>query len=138
MSHNNQNRDHGPILSDTDLQAILNKDATLLNSKAAELGKYYASGKKEAQLSSSQIRTILDSIQRMPKYNQTTLQLLRPKLAYVAGKEKKDKGFGRGTKIRHLQKILDRAIQNTNEESFDMFVNFFEAIVAYHKFNGGE
>lgn len=132
----NQNSEQGPILPDADLQAILGKNASLLNDWASKLGKYYASGKKESQLSSSQIRNILDTIQRMPGYQESELQLLRPKLAYVAGKEKKTSD--RGQKIRHLQSILDKAIQQTNDKNFDMFVNFFEAIVAYHKFNGGE
>jgi CRISPR-associated protein Csm2 len=58
------------------------------------------------------------------------LQLLRPKMAYQAARE---------SDVKPLVKILDRAIEEVgdNRERFQRFVDFFEAILAYHTKYGG-
>lgn len=67
-------------------------------------------------------------------------KMLKPKLAYAAGRHQR-------TKLPILQKELDKAlsfveIDKMNNEKdankrFNNFVQFFEAIVAYHKYHGG-
>ncbi|MFN4227891.1 MAG: type III-A CRISPR-associated protein Csm2 [Candidatus Ratteibacteria bacterium] len=105
---------------------IKEKDMEELNSYAEELGN----GMKEG-LSTSQIRSILDAIQRMKGFDKNKLQLLRPKLAYAAGRH--------GGRVKEFQKIIEKAIQFVeNNEEFENFRNFVEAIVAYHKFYGGK
>jgi CRISPR-associated protein Csm2 len=70
--------------------------------------------------------------------------LLRPKLAYYAEREKKSKTKTKGMEL--LQNVLEPAIiqiaepgldQNQRQQRFNYFVDFFEAIVAYHKKHGG-
>jgi len=83
------------------------------------------------KLSSSQIRGILDDVQGMKPFNWQKLQLLRPKLAYIAGKNKDS------TSLKELQGILDKAIELVvgDEKKFANFKHFFEAVVGYHRFH---
>jgi CRISPR type III-A-associated protein Csm2 len=130
-----------PEITEADRQAIIIEgDAVKLNDKARELGAYlcedhYSPEQKKPikKLSSSQIRNILYEIQRMQgqQFNPKRLQLLRPKMAYAAGRHK--------GKVMVLQQVTDQAIQMvTNKEQFENFRHFFEAIVAYHRYHGGE
>lgn len=128
-----QPQEQAPSVSEEELgQVIEEGDAEKLNEVTERLGKYYVSGRREGEkLSSSQIRNVLDRIQRMGKYDKNQLQLLRPLLAYAAGRHR-----GR---VQDLQRVLDRAIKKvTDGEKFINFKNFFEAIVAYHRFHGGK
>ncbi len=61
------------------------------------------------------------------------LHLLRPKLAYQA-----ERAPGNG--VRHLQQVLEPAIRlvERSRARFQRFVDFFEAILAYHKAYGGQ
>jgi CRISPR-associated protein Csm2 len=119
-------------VSDNDLDAIVKKgDSHKLNEVATKLGKHYSQGSDREKLSSSQIRGILDHLQRMPGYEEKVVQLLRPKLAYAAGRH--------GGKVKELQNVTDRAITLIDSsETFENFKNFFEAIVAYHRYHGGK
>jgi len=121
-----------PEITEEDLKVVIEKgNGEKLNDVTSRLGKYYASGRRQEKLSSSQIRNVLDRIQRMGKYDNEKLQILRPLLAYAAGRH--------GGKVKELQKIVDQAIRKVNnEKSFENFKNFFEAIVAYHRYYGGE
>lgn len=125
----------GPSVPDGDIEEIIERKNTIkLNDVANRLGEYYASGKDKEKLSSAQIRNILDKIQRMKKYDRDQIQLLRPLLAYAAGKDKTpDK------KLKHLQMILEKCIMRVNDETkFENLRYFFEAIVAYHRYHGGK
>ena len=112
-------------------EVIVGGNVTEANEICNELGKYYAEGQEREKMSSSQIRNVLDRLQRMGGYSPDKLQLLRPLLAYAAGRH--------GGKVKHLQGIIDRAILKVKDEkSFENLKNFFEAIVAYHRFYGGK
>lgn len=121
-----------PQVSPEILQQIIHQgDARRMNEVANELGQYFAQGGERERLSSSQIRNVLDKLQRMKTFDQNKLQLLRPLLAYAAGRH-----LG---KVKDLQKISDTAIQMVQADShFQNFRNFFEAIVAYHRYHGGK
>jgi len=119
------------IWNDDVLREIIEKgNAEKLNEIASKLGKIYA----QAKLSTSQIRTVLNEINSMQKFDKNRLQLLRPKLAYVAGRHQKTTPIIKND----FQPLLDRAIQMVNEENFQNFKHFIEAIVAYHRFHGGK
>lgn len=112
-------------------EAIGSGNVARANEIGDKLGRYYAAGQEREKLSSSQIRNILDRLQGMGRYDSDKLQLLRPLLAYAAGRH--------GGKVRHLQGIIEQAISQVNDEgTFENFKNFFEAIVAYHRFHGGK
>ncbi|MCS7250203.1 MAG: type III-A CRISPR-associated protein Csm2 [candidate division WOR-3 bacterium] len=122
---------------------IQDGNAEELNNYAEELGKRFKEPlvyrdernqkRTEKELSTSQIRNILDEIQRIsPKEDfKTKLHLLRPKLAYSAGRHR-----GR---VKEFREVVEEAIKYIeNQNHFKNFRNFIEAIVAYHRYYGGE
>lgn len=122
-----------PLVDEEKLKKILAGDVKEMNSYADDRAKYYLETNKESdRLSTSQIRNILDEIQRMPdrEFDENKLHLLRPKLAYAAGRHK-----GR---VKDFQKLLDKAILMTDKSNYKYFRNFVEAIVAYHRYHGGK
>ena len=123
-------------LSNADLQKIIQtgEGTELLVREADKLGSSLA-----RQLATSQIRAIFGEVRRIagdwkidPKRANKNLILLKPKMAYRAKKER-----GRG--VEELVAVLDPAIDlvQGKEENFTRFVEFFEAILAYHKAYGG-
>lgn len=70
--------------------------------------------------------------------------LLRPKLAYFAEREKQSKGSSGTLGMEILQSVLEPALKLIGEngkpqhDRYQRFVEFFEAIVAYHKKHGGK
>ncbi|OPZ93755.1 MAG: hypothetical protein BWY73_00139 [candidate division TA06 bacterium ADurb.Bin417] len=123
--------------TDADLDKIIKEgDAGLINQVCEKLGKLYATDNKDLKikkLSTSQIRKVFDRIQRMDVegFDRNQLQLLRPMLAYAAGRNKD--GW-----ITDLQKLMEKVIPRVEANNFKNFVNFFEAIVAYHRLHGGD
>jgi len=122
-------------INNSEIKEIIEQgDMEKLNELGKKLGEYLASKKDGKPLSTSQIRNILDRVQRIkPTENiKSELQCLRPLLAYAAGRH--------GGKVKFLQHYLDYAIQlvGGDKDKFKNFKNFFEAIVAYHKFYGGK
>jgi len=117
------------------IKKIVDGDAKALNEYAEELARKYApqnDKEKKEKLTTSQIRNVLDDVQRMNKegLKEGKLELLRPKLAYISGKNEKSWA------LRELREILDFAIGcvGNNFGKFENFRNFFEGIVGYHKF----
>jgi CRISPR-associated protein Csm2 len=91
------------------------------------------------QLTTNQIRAIFGEVRKIegewktrPQRANRNLILLKPKMAYRAKKER-----GRG--VDDLVSVLSPAIDHVdgNGEHFTRFVDFFEAILAYHKAGGG-
>lgn len=85
---------------------------------------------KRKELSTSQIRRFYGEVKRLQLngYDPAGVKMLKPKLAYAAGRS------GENDKIRMFYKILSKAIDKIDDEdSFNNFVKMFEAIVAYHK-----
>lgn len=100
-------------------------------------------------LSTSQIRNVYGEVKKiemknsMLKENENIeilpLRMLLPKLAYSAARAKK-----KGTD--ELKDVLSKGIETVLEQEnnqkeikkrFEMFSNFFEALLAYHKAEGG-
>lgn len=119
------------LIKEERIKRILQGDMQELNSYAEELGKYFARGREA--LTTSQIRNVLDEIQRMAEkgFNANRLQLLRPRLAYTAGRL----AHKHKRTIMDFQKLVDVAIQMTDEKNFLNFKYFVEAIVAYHRYH---
>ncbi len=131
-------------MNQRDLQAIIVEgDAEKTVREAESLGKSLA-----RQLTTSQIRNIFGTVRRIemnwpisPKTEterkrarkaQRDLLLLKPKMAYQAKRE-------RGKGVRILTDVLSQAIDlvEGDRDRFQNFVDFFEAILAYHKAHGG-
>jgi len=134
-----------PVVSQEELKRIItdSKSAELTVKKAKEQGSFLAEGKK--RLSTSQIRAIFDEVRQIealwsqdPNQAIRRLYLLKPKVRYRAGKEK--------GKVEDLAKVLEPAIdivltgpdEGTKYTYFRHFVDFFEAILAYHRAAGGK
>ncbi|MFQ6054452.1 MAG: type III-A CRISPR-associated protein Csm2 [Methanosarcinales archaeon] len=109
-----------------DLDSILDGDIENLVNNAEKFGKHLA----ENNMTTSQIRNIFGEVKKIRTYDKYRLNLLRPKLAYTAGRHRN---------VRDLQEVLDLAIRKVdNEERFYYFKDFFEAILAYHRKYGKE
>lgn len=121
---------------------IVDGDAKTLVEQASQIGKNLA----QEKLSTSQIRAIFGEVRKLQgqlsiqEQNENALRklyLLKPKMAY---RKEKEKGQG----VKRLVDILDPALSlvfkdpDKREERFEYFVEFFEAILAYHRANGGK
>ncbi len=101
-------------------------------------------GKKFAEnVKTHQIRIVFSHINRMRlnfknqkdfKNVERDVFLLKPKLAYAAGRKKDElQEFN-----SFMQMAIDAVISSSKpEEAFQNFLELVEAVVAYHKFYGG-
>ena len=79
-------------------------------------------------LSTSQLRNIYDKVLKAQNINE--LKLVRPNLAYIAGRSSNDKE-------KSLLAFIDLLIKSVSSETqIQEFKIFFEAVVSYHKFYG--
>lgn len=97
-----------------------------------KLGKFI----KDKGLTTSQIRNVFGEIKRIQmkgfETEKASFYLLKPKIAYAA-KRQNDLG------INTLKKYFDLAHSEVSDsKSYQNFVDFFEAILAYHKSYGGK
>lgn len=130
-----------PTPSSDDLRTIIQTDQP---QKLVEWAEKIGSGLSK-QLTTSQIRSIFGTVRQLEmRWNSQAseqqqkqafrqLILLKPKLAYQAQR-------GRGSGVQQLAEILIPAIDLVQEkhENFQRFVDFFEAILAYHTAAGGQ
>ncbi|MXZ19989.1 MAG: type III-A CRISPR-associated protein Csm2 [Caldilineaceae bacterium SB0665_bin_25] len=148
-------RPHREAARTTITESDLNSVITQSNPDSAQLlvkhAKTLGGQLKNANLTTSQIRAIFGEVRQidaqlstidLPTVEQEKalrkLILLKPKMAYRARRER-----GRG--VEELTNVLDPAIDlvmggadlKTQQERFHRFVEFFEAILAYHKAAGG-
>jgi CRISPR-associated protein Csm2 len=134
-----QQRSSKAAISPADIQAIIVKgDADRLIKRAKEIGRSL----KGAGLSMAQIRGIFGTVRRIEmrwtekasekaqELAMRQLLLLQPKLEYQARRQKE---------VRGLKDVLIPAIEQVqgDRERFGRFVEFFEAILAYHVAEGG-
>ena len=126
------------LVTQADLQRIIEQgEEALLVQQAERVGRELA-----RQLTTSQIRGIFGSVRRIEldwqnparaAKAQREFALLQPRLAYQARRER-----GRG--VEELRGVLEPAMKmvENKPERFRNFVDFFEAILAYHKAYGGQ
>ena len=102
-------------------------------------------------LTTSQIRNYFGEVKgiqakiRKEDFNKhkVSFLLLKPKLAYAEARAK-SKGRGGSTMLSHFRAIMDKAhdavlsSKSNQKESFQRFVDFLEAVLAYHKVYGGK
>lgn len=119
---------------------ILNDQPEELVRWADQIGQRIA-----RQVTTSQIRNIFGTVRQIemnwnnePERSYRQAVLLKPKLGYAAARE-------RGQGLKDLEAVLSPALDaimeaKTKEQKHDCFkrfVEFFEAILAYHKKYGG-
>ena len=109
---------------------VITEGGEILVKEAEQQGQQLA-----RNLTTSQIRNIYGAVKKMQmkggELDTHKLLMLKPKLAYAA------KRHGGG--VDTLKDVLTQAIDLVGNDSkkFNRFVDFFEAILAYHKFYGG-
>ncbi len=116
-------------------QIIQNGDYATLVERAEQLGRELAA----QRLTTSQIRNVFGEVKRLQmRFDANRLRMLKPKLAYM--------GARAGTGGQKLREVLTSAVDavfsgNPTEQEtlqrFQRMVDFFEAILAYHKAFGG-
>jgi CRISPR-associated protein Csm2 len=119
------------LLSEQDIRDAIRLGGKPLVEAAEVLGPRL----KDDGLTTSQIRNVYGLVKQMEMrgFNPNELVLLKPKLAYAAARANPPHG------ARLLRDVLSQAVDEvgTDEPSFGRFVDFFEAILAYHKAAGG-
>ncbi len=109
---------------------VITEGGEILVKEAEKFGEQLA-----RNLTTSQIRNIYGAVKKMQmkggELDTHKLLILKPKLAYAA------KRHGGG--VETLKDVLTQAINfvENNPANFNRFVDFFEAILAYHKAYGG-
>jgi len=135
-----QRRGRGPSIADEVAEKLekLNNMRDLraddLVEYADNLGDYLA---REVKLKTSQIRKFLDAVNEIKSRSfrekfdfEREVILLRPKLAWAAGRQRE---------VGPLMRVLDPCMKRVKDEKdFTNFARFVEAIVAYHRFHGGK
>lgn len=124
----------GDQLSREEVQNIIRNGGKMLVDAAEKLGPRL----KQNRLTTNQIRNVYGMVKRMElqidsrEFDYDEFILLKPKLAYAAARADNDGA-------RELKSVLSWAIDEvgTDRKHFERFVNFFEAILAYHKAAGG-
>lgn len=120
-------------------ELIANDKPDQLVSQAEQIGQRLA-----RQITTSQIRNIFGTVRQIemnwrgkPEDSYRQAVLLKPKIGYAAARE-------RGQGMKDLEAVLvpglDAMMEGKKEERYDRFkrfVQFFEAILAYHKKYGG-
>jgi CRISPR type III-A-associated protein Csm2 len=120
------------------------------NYKENKQGQVRNETSKEKELSTTQLRKFFGQLKRLQaevqvdgnyQKHEVKMLMLAPQLAYAVGRNKKK--LGRNiidtTKIGHFHDEITSMLNSVSEDKhFNNFVNIIEAVVAYHKFEGGE
>ena len=128
------------IPSESQIEAIIAGDVDVLIVQAEKIGRELV----ESRLTTSQVRGVFGTVRQIEAAVHPTarelddltyrrLKLLIPRLAYQAKRE-------RGQGVARLSDVLTPAIQRIGRDAdrFRRFVEFFEAVLAYHKAHGGK
>ena len=122
---------------------IQSDDAEKLVECAENIGRGLA---RNEGLATSQIRSLFSEVKqiegsiqgsdKLSPQNRRRLVLLKPKLVYQARRQVESR---KGNGVTKLEQVLRPAIDSVgdNVDYFRHFVDFFEAILAYHKAAGG-
>lgn len=135
-----------PTPSDAQLESIIRHGNTeVLVKSAEEMGRALA-----PILSTSQLRAVFGTVRRIEMrwskgadaeaatQHRRELLLLKPRLAYQVGRAQQGIA-GERKGIIGLEPVLRRAIELVSDRThFQHFVDYLEAIVAYHREAGGK
>lgn len=140
MTQNNNRHRNNPKPFESPREDLLRKIITddgaakEMVQEAKRLGQALAKTLTTSQIRSlfTEVRRIQADWQQSPARAQRRLILLKPKMQYRAKKES-------GEAVKNLVSVLEPAVDMVEgkPENFRRFVEFFEAILAYHKAYGG-
>ena len=116
------------------LDSLFRLEADTLVEYGERMGDFLAN---RVRLKTTQIRKFLDAVNNISAesvgktdfpFRERTI-LLKPKLAYAAGRQ---------DEVKPLMTVLDPCMDRVKSKpDFDKFARFVESIVAYHKYHGG-
>lgn len=117
-----------------ELRDLSKVSASRLVDIAREVGEHLSPQGLDIKI--NQIRRFLDEVRQIEaelksdRFSPDRIILLRPKLAYAAGRERK---------VKELMNVLDPAIQSAShsKDNFIKLLRLIEGIVAYHRYYGG-
>ena len=133
-------------MSRTDLQGVTDigtVTAEDIDSIGDAQGKKFSENRGRDEVRTSQLRTFYSAVNRIRVQSQQaktfshierSLILLKPKLAYAAGRHKTLKGF-RSFMVQAIDGVVN---SNKKEKALTNFFDLLEAVVAYHKFYDGK
>lgn len=87
---------------------------------------------KGGGMTTSQVRHLFQEVQKIAAADDFLYEVsrLRYKFAYTAGRHRE---------VKPLQQVAEEALKNiSNKDQLRRFRDFFEAVVAYHRFLGGK
>ena len=122
-----------PSKSEYKSQWITSAADNALVDYAEKAGRFMA----KKGLTNSKIRSIYGEIKRIQmsefEKEKSAFILLKPKVAYALGRDVNNEG------LKLFKEIFDLSSTDVaNQKSYHNFCNFMEAILAYHKANGGK
>ncbi len=112
-------------------------EAADLVSRADQVG-----GELSRKMTTSKIRNFLDEVNRInaevkgreDDFDNSRVTMLKPQLAYAAGREKGDER----AVLTEFAELYFAAIGKVEDaRDFKKFMDFTQAVVAYHRFHGG-
>lgn len=133
--HNNLRR----IFGDNYIHFYNNPDKLDYNEYIVKIKEYLSkyinrnqTRKKADNISSSQLRNIFSKVKPCKNRKPEELYMIRPHLAYAAGRaDNRD--------FKEILFFFDQLISTVKDENdVNNFVDFFESIIAYHKYYGGK
>lgn len=119
------------------INKIINNKYELLNKqdpkKFVDLAHEFGKTLVGEHVTTSQIRKFYYDVKRLSytiEKAKVDLQMIRPRLAYAKGKK---------PELASFQKIMENLINSiSTDKELEGFKDFFEAIIAYHKAEGGK
>lgn len=104
----------------------------------AETGYAHIVAKNSKKLNTTQLRKFFAALKKMEQKNtwneiETEFYLLKPRMAVSVGRKNLPKQFY-NVILAAMGKVDNIADDEVKMKNFDIFVKFFEAIVAYHKY----
>ena len=104
----------------------------------AETGYAHIVAKKSKRVNTTQLRKFFAALKKMEQKDtwneiETEFYLLKPRMAVAVGRKNLPKDFY-NVIMAAMAKVDNVADAELKMKNFDMFVKFFEAIVAYHKY----
>lgn len=130
----------------SDINTVINKinacnslsDISIPDFLDDETGYAHIVAKESKKLNTTQLRKFFAALKKMEQKNtwdeiETEFYLLKPRMAVAVGRGNVPKNFYKVilTAMSKVDNVEDEELKLKN---FDIFVKFFEAIVAYHKY----
>lgn len=137
MSNRRYNNNRQPVISAKDVTK------TNFSDKAEEVIRSYGGS---AKVTTSQIRPMLSRINELVQNSRKNsgiltdeeisgLQYLKTTIVYSSGRESSTKDF---VIKANLLEFVNRILESKNRDDLELFGKYFESLVAFHKYLGGE